>query len=124
MVSYKESLASLLGNDKLSGVVHVLSGGEQSFAGIKRECAFDNNEQLRRALRGLEDLGIVDHTYRHGSPQVYSFYELTPFGRDVASKLQTLESEIGTEGVKRAEKRFVSRKSLRARPIQRRRIKA
>lgn len=124
MVSYRESLASLMGNDKLSGVAHVLSGGERSFASIKRECGFEHNEQLRRALRGLEDLGMVDHTYRHGSPQVYSFYELTPFGRDVTSKLQTLESEIEGEGTRRAERRFANRKSDRARLTQRKRIKA
>ncbi len=123
MVSYKESLASLLGNGRLSGVVHFLSKGEQSFAGIKRECAFDHNEQLRRALHSLEDLGVVDHTYRHGSPQAYSFYELTPFGHDITARLVTLESEIEAEGARHGDRRSLNRKVFRVRPAQRRRIK-
>jgi DNA-binding HxlR family transcriptional regulator len=124
MVSYKESLASLLGNEKLSGVVHTLTKGEQSFARIKKECGISHNEQLTRALRSLEDLGVVDHTYRQASPQVRSFYELTPFGRDVTTKLQTLEFELEAEAAKSVERRILKRKSVQVRPARGRRIRA
>lgn len=58
---------------------------------MKEQAGFDHNQSLVRALRKLEDLGLVDHTYKHGSAEVYSFYGLTPFGKEVLSLLDSLE---------------------------------
>ena len=97
MVSYREALADLLANELRTSISRLLTKGESPFARIKDACEVEHNETLTRSLRRLEDLGVVDHTYKHGSVQVFSFYGLTPFGRDLIEKLDGLESSAGKE---------------------------
>lgn len=88
---YRTALAVLLADRRKSSLVRALKKGELPFRKVKEQSDFEHNQSLVRALRKLEDLGLVDHTYKHGSAEVYSFYDLTPFGKEILSLLDSLE---------------------------------
>ncbi|TLZ83022.1 MAG: winged helix-turn-helix transcriptional regulator [Methanobacteriota archaeon] len=111
MVSYKEAVATLMLDDRKARIVFHLEKEVLPFSRIKQISEYDHNQSLTRSLRKLEYLGVVHHTYRHGSSEVYSYYELSPFGRDVVGKLRLLESAATQEPV--AKKRIL-RKALNA----------
>lgn len=93
MVSYKEALRAILADGRKGETLRLLKAkGELSFAALKKACGFAHNETLSRTLDRMEDLGLLTHTYRHGSAQVYSFYALTPFGEDVVKLLRQLDA--------------------------------
>jgi DNA-binding HxlR family transcriptional regulator len=91
LASYRRALAALLSDDRKARIVTVLAKSEQPFRSLQETGVFGHNQSLTRALRSLEDLGVVEHTYRHASPQVFSFYSLTPIGRDVFSMMEELD---------------------------------
>ncbi len=101
MVSYKEALATLMLDDRKARIVMHLEKEMLPFSKIKQISEYDHNQSLTRSLRKLEYLGVVHHTYRHGSSEVYSYYELSPFGRDVLVKLRVLEPASPREPVAR-----------------------
>ena len=92
VVSYKQALAILLTDPRKTQIVHLLEKGEHPFRAIKDFCEYDHNQSLSRSLHKLEDAGLVDHSFRHGSTEVYSFYALTPAGREIAQMLHLLEA--------------------------------
>ena len=91
MVSYKEALATLMLDDRKSIILYYLEKDVFPFSKLKQVSGYEHNQSLTRSLRKLERLGLVHHTYRHGSAEVYSYYELSPFGRDVLEKFRLLE---------------------------------
>lgn len=88
---YRKALALLLADRRKSSLIRSLRKGELPFRLVKEHASFEHNQSLTRALRKLEDMGLVDHTYKHGSAEVYSFYDLTPFGKEILDLLDSLE---------------------------------
>ena len=88
---YNKALAQLLADPRKSALIRALRKGELSFKVAKQHSGYEHNQSLSRALREFEDLGLVDHTFRHGSAEVYSFYDLTPFGKEVLVLLDSVE---------------------------------
>jgi len=90
LASYRRALAALLNDDRKARIVTYLFRSERPFRSLQETGVYRHNQSLTRALRSLEDLGVVEHTYRHSSPQVFSFYSLTPIGRNVVGMIQEL----------------------------------
>lgn len=107
MVSYKEALLALMRDDRKTGIVHLLEKQPMSFSAIKERLDYKHNQTLTRGLRQLEKLGVVDHTYRRGSDQVFSFYAVTGFGREVARLHGEIESILYKVGPRRASRKKV-----------------
>jgi DNA-binding HxlR family transcriptional regulator len=84
-------------DDRKAKIVSHLEKEVLPFSRIKQIAEYEHNQSLTRSLRKLEYLGVVHHTYRHGSSVVYSYYELSPFGRDVLEKLRLLEPAAAQE---------------------------
>lgn len=112
MASYRQALAALLSDDRKSEIVRRLAKSEQTFRGLRDAAVYQHNQSLTRALRALEGLGLVQHTYRHGSPEVYSFYSLTSIGRDVLGMLRGLDEYAVRESA--LGRRRIVRKVLRS----------
>ena|SRR2546425_12484691 len=128
MVSYREALTYLLQDDNKQKVVHLLEKGDAPFRSIRAAAGFKHNHTLSQNLDKFEYLGLITHEYRHGSEQVYSFYSLTPFGKDIAEKLRTIEPLLGGESRRQVRKvkesRHVVERPRRTTPRRARKVLA
>lgn len=100
MVSYREALAQMLKDERTPRIVDLLaSKGELPFSSIRDLLKYDHNQQLARDLYTLEDLGMVNHSYRqHGQGEAYSFYFLTAFGGRIVELRKSLETIFQSTG--------------------------
>ena len=77
-------MAAILADGRKYEIVSLLHDkGEIAFGPLKGAAGYRHNQSFVRALHRLEVLGLVDHTYRYGSPEVYSFYKLTGYGKRI-----------------------------------------
>lgn len=84
MVDTKKSLATVLADGRKYEIVSLLHDkGEIAFGPLKAATGYKHNQSFVRALHRLEVLGLIDHTYRYGSPEVYSFYQITGYGERI-----------------------------------------
>lgn len=92
MVSTRDSLAALLSDQRKYTMVQLLyDKGQLPFSLLRETCKFRHNQSLSRSLHRLEVLGLIDHTYKRGSVQVYSYYQLTGFGRKMVEMLDSIK---------------------------------
>lgn len=99
MATMKECIAKVLTDKEGRMILELLKNKEMPFTKIQMylEKEFGrtvHNQSLTRILHELDKYGLIYQKLTRKSPKYYSYYELSPLGRDILNYVRKIEKTL------------------------------